>query len=124
MQTLEPPTWLRIVSLFLAVLAIVWEFVFGTHALAPHITGAGVLFFTVTQKNRGWMKWTWPWAKLAFVVYLVHVLFVEALQTIANRFGGVQSLPADLSTWALALVVSALAAKFISRFRPIARSLA
>ena len=124
LRRIEPPTWLRIASLSLAVLAIGWEFVLGTHALAPHVTAAGVLFFTVTQGNRGWMKWTWPWAQLAFVVYLVHVLFVEALQTVANRFGGVQSLPADLSTWALALVVSAIAAKFISRFRPIARSLA
>ncbi len=113
----EPPMPLRIASLLLAITAIGWEFALGVHAIAPHIAGASILFFTTTQTNRDWMAWVWPWARLAFIVYLVHVLFVEALQAVANRFGGVQSLSADLSVWALALVVSAIAAQFLSRFR-------
>jgi len=120
LRIMEPPRPLRIAALVLAFAAIAWEFVLGVHALAPHIAGASILFFTTTQANRDWMKWIWPWAQLAFAVYLMHVLFVEAFQTLANRYGGVPSLPADLSIWALALVVSALAAKFISRSRAVA----
>jgi len=120
LRNMKPPKPLRAAALLLALAAIAWEFTVGVDALAPHIAGASILFFTTTQANRDWMKGLWPWAQLAFVVYLVHVLFVEALQTVANRYGGVQSLPADLSIWALALVVSVLAAKFISRSRAVA----
>ncbi|HEY0552456.1 MAG TPA: acyltransferase family protein [Verrucomicrobiae bacterium] len=120
LRSVEPPLLVRAAALLLAFVAIAWEFVLGVHALAPHIAGASILLFTTTQANRDWMKWIWPWAQLAFVVYLVHVLFVEALQTLANRYGGVQSLSADLSIWALALVVSVLTAKFISRSRAVA----
>src|SRR6185503_753876 len=91
----------------------------GVHPLAPHIAGISILFFTITQSNREWMKAVWPWARLAFVVYLVHVLFVEALQTISNRFGDANSLPADLSTWALALAVSVITAKLLSHSRAV-----
>lgn len=115
----EPPMLLRVASFLLALTAIGWEFALGVDAIAPHIAGASILFFTTTQANRNWMKWIWPWTKLAFIVYLMHVLFVEALQSVANRFGGGPSLPADLSIWALALVVSALSAKYISRSRAV-----
>ena len=78
-----------------------------------------MLFFAVTETNRKWMSPFWPWAQLAFLIYLVHVIFVEILQTTATRFGGVQSLAADFSVWALALVVSAITAHAMLRIRAL-----
>jgi surface polysaccharide O-acyltransferase-like enzyme len=116
-RLMTPGPRLRGAALALGALGIGWEFYFGLHSLAPHVVGAALLFFTATQANRDWMKPLWPWAKLAFVIYLVHVLFVETLQTLATRSGGGHTLPADVSIWALSLIVSGLTAKFISRSR-------
>jgi surface polysaccharide O-acyltransferase-like enzyme len=117
LRIMMPGALLRGVALVLGLICVGYEFLYGGHAVTPHLAGASLLFFTTTQANRDWMKWVGPWAKLAFIVYLVHVLFVETLQTVAVRFGGVQSLSADLSIWALALVVSMLTARMISRSR-------
>jgi surface polysaccharide O-acyltransferase-like enzyme len=110
----------RCAALLLALTASAWEFVNGGHPIAPHLAGASLLFVTTTQANQKWMHWLWPWAELAFVIYLVHVLFVEALQSVVVRFGGVPSLAADLSVWALSLVLSALAARAALRSRALA----
>jgi len=117
LRVTRPHAYVRAAVLIIGLLAIGWDYLEQTHPVAPHVTGASLLFFTMTQQNRGWTSALWPWAQFAFVIYLVHVLFVEALQTIANRFGTGSSLSADLSIWALAFVVSALIAKGSSRFR-------
>jgi surface polysaccharide O-acyltransferase-like enzyme len=112
--------WLRGAVLFVGLLFLAWELFDDGHPIRPHLAGATILFFTITEPNRKWMTAFWPWAQLAFLIYLVHVLFVEILQTTATRFGGVQSLAADLSVWALSLAVSALAAKAVLRCRAAA----
>jgi surface polysaccharide O-acyltransferase-like enzyme len=91
------------------------EFIIQGEPVSANVTGACLLFFTVTQQNRRWMHAVWPWAQLAFAIYLVHVLFVEALQSVAIRFGTIRSLSTDLSVWALSLLVSAIAAKAFLR---------
>lgn len=113
----KPGAASRIVVLLLGLACVLWEFVRGVSQIAPHVTGASLLFFTCTQENRSWMKSVVPWAQLAFLIYLVHVLYVEALQVMASRYGTVRSLSADLSVWALSLVVSAITAKMMLRSR-------
>jgi surface polysaccharide O-acyltransferase-like enzyme len=105
----------RYAVLFIGLLALGSEFLSPNVHFAPHITGAAFLLFAITQPHRRWMAAVQPWAELAFVIYLIHVLFVEGLQTIVARFGGVTSLPSDLSIWALSLVASAIVAKLIVR---------
>lgn len=114
-----PGTLLRSTVLVLGLIFLGWELFDDGHPIRPHLAGASLLFFTTTQANRKWMSAFWPWARLAFVIYLMHVLFVEILQTTAGRFGGVQSLSADLSVWALSLAVSAITAHAISRVRAL-----
>lgn len=111
------PFWLRASLLATAVLCAVWEFWDSGLMVGPHVAGASLLLMSITQPNRAWMTPVAQWANLAFVVYLVHVVFVEGLDVIEQRFGGVDSLSADVSVWALALVASALTAKFLSRMR-------
>lgn len=115
----KPRPWLRAAVLFTGLALLVWEYLDDGHPIRPHIAGAAILFFTVTERNRKWMSTLWPWAQLAFLIYLVHVIFVEVLQTAATRFGGVQSLAADVSIWALALVVSAITAHALLRIRAL-----
>jgi surface polysaccharide O-acyltransferase-like enzyme len=103
----------------LGVLLIGSEFFSGGHPIGPNMAGAALLFFTGTQPNRKWMGALWPWAQLAFLIYLVHVLFVEALQSVAIRFGTVRSLPVDLSVWGLSLIISAFAARALLRFESL-----
>ena len=114
LRIIIPGTALRAIVLVIGVFSLFIEFASGIHPLAAHLAGASLLFLTCTQANRDWMKSLWPWAQLAFVIYLVHVLFVEALQAIANRFGSTRSLAADLSVWALSFVFSAVIAKALS----------
>ena len=115
----RPEESLRWTVLGLGVLLIIAEFFTNGHPISPNVAGASLLFFTATQPNRQWMSRFWPWAQLAFLIYLVHVLFVEALQSVAIRFGTVRSLPADLSVWALSLIISALAARILLRFEAL-----
>jgi surface polysaccharide O-acyltransferase-like enzyme len=116
-RVFTPAVWLRVAVLVVALLCISWEFLNGGDSLAPHVAGASLLFFAVTQKNRTWMSPVGNWGHLAFTIYLVHVLFVEGLQAVEERFGGSDSLSADLSIWALALFASAMTAKLMARFR-------
>ena len=111
----NPAPWLRNTVLCVGLISLALEYADDGHPIRPHVAGAAILFFTITASNRKWMSAFWPWAQLAFLIYLVHVVFVEILQTTAARFGGVQTLAADLSVWALALAVSAITAKAISR---------
>lgn len=119
LRSATPGAALRAAVLALGLIFLGWEFFDDGHPIRPHVAGASILFFTTTQANRKWMSTFWPWAKLAFVIYLIHVLFVEVLQTAAARFDGVQSLSADLSVWALSLVVSAITANAILRLRAL-----
>jgi len=109
----------RAIALLVAFTCIAWEFRHGGHAVAPHVAGAALLFVAMTQPNRPWFTPVREWSNVAFAIYLIHVLFVEALQFVQNRFGGVMSPAADLSVWALALVASALTAKFMVRTRAL-----
>jgi surface polysaccharide O-acyltransferase-like enzyme len=111
------PLWVRVSLLASTLLCVLWEFFNGGSMVGPHIAGASLLLMSITQPNRRWMPPVAQWANLAFVVYLVHVVFVEGLDVIEQRFGGVDSLSADVSVWALALVASALTAKLLSRVR-------
>lgn len=109
--------WLPKALLLTAFICMTWEFLRGGHPVAPHVAGAALLFFATTQPNRPWMAPVGNWANLAFIIYLIHLIFVEALQVVQSRFGVPPSLSADLSVWALALVASALAARLMVRAR-------
>ncbi len=115
----RPETSQRWTVLGIGAAIVVAEFFSDGHPILPNLAGASLLFFTTTQPNRNWTTALWPWAQLAFLIYLVHVLFVEALQTVVMRFDGTRSLSADLSVWALALLVSALAARGLLRFEKL-----
>ena len=108
---------LRRTVLLGGVLCLAFEFIHTGHPLTPHLAGAAFLFVAITQPDRDWMKAVQPWAELAFIIYLIHLVFVEGLQSVAARFGSSTSLPADMSIWALSCVASALFAKFIRRSR-------
>ncbi len=110
-----PRAAVRWMVLAAGLLCLAFEFLEWQFHLAPHIAGAAFLLFAITQPARKWMTSVQPWAELAFVIYLIHVLFVEGLQTVVDRFGGVTSLPSDLSIWALSCVASAIVAKLILR---------
>jgi surface polysaccharide O-acyltransferase-like enzyme len=114
---IAPGKYLRWTVLFGGVLCLAFELFYAEHPLTPHLAGAGFLFVAITQPDRDWMKAVQPWAELAFIIYLIHVVFVEGLQTVADRFGGVASLPADISVWALSCAASAITAKFIQSSR-------
>jgi surface polysaccharide O-acyltransferase-like enzyme len=116
-RSITPHSWLPKTLLLVAFICMTWEFLRGGHPVAPHIAGGALLFFATTQPNRPWMAPVGNWANLAFIIYLIHVLFVEALQVVQSRFGAPPSLPADLSVWALALIASALAARLMLRAR-------
>jgi hypothetical protein len=109
--------WARISLLATALLCVAWEFRNGGNSVAPHVAGAALLVISITQPNHRWMVPVARWANLVFVIYLIHVVFVEGLDVIEQRFGGVDSLSADVSVWALALVASALTAKLLVRVR-------
>lgn len=114
----EPSARLRWSLLTMAFAAVALDFAFDTHLLVvPQLAGSALFLFAVTQPARAWMQTLRPWAEVAFVIYLIHVLFIEVLQTIAERFGGVTSLAADLSVWALALVASGMTAQMLLRVR-------
>jgi surface polysaccharide O-acyltransferase-like enzyme len=120
MSVLRIDELLRRVVLCLGLLCVGLELMHRDYTLTPHLAAASFLFFASTQPERKWMNALQPWAEVAFVIYLVHVLFVEGLQMVSERFGGVTSLPADLSVWALSLVASAIAAKILLRVRVLA----
>ena|SRR5688572_6296620 len=120
LSVIAPDVGLRWGVLFAGVICLGLEFVHDDYLLFPHLAGAAFLFFTVTQPHRPWMEPLQPWAELAFVIYLVHLFFVEGLQMLSDRFGSDTSLPADLSIWALSLVASAIAAKLLLRLRMLA----
>ena len=109
--------WARTCLLATALLCAAWEFRNGGNSVAPHVAAASLLLVSLTQPNRRWMVPVSQWANVAFIVYLVHVVFVEGLNLIERHFGGVDSLSADVSVWALALVASALTAKLMLRIR-------
>jgi hypothetical protein len=112
-----PGKYLRWAVLFGGILCLAFEFFCAEHPLTPHLAGASFLFVAITQPDRHWMKAVQPWAGVAFSIYLIHVVFVEGLQPVADHFGGVASLPADISVWALSCAASAIAAKFIQSSR-------
>lgn len=116
LATRRPGRVVRWAVLAVGLAVILSEFIYRGRTITANVAGACLLFFTATQPNRTWMNAVSPWAQLAFVIYLVHVLFVEALQSIAIRFGTIRSLPTDLSVWALSLIVSAIAARSFVRF--------
>lgn len=120
LRTADPSPRTRWTVLAAGLGCIVAEFWSDGLQLAPHVAGAAFLLFALTQPDRPWMTALQPWAELAFVIYLVHVLFVEGLQAVADRFGGVTSLPADLSVWALSLVASAIVARLLFRSTALA----
>lgn len=99
------------------ILVNIGEFVGFENSLGPHAAGAALLYFTCTQPNSMPALTRWNWAEIAFLVYLIHVLFIEALQTLAARIGGGPSLAGDVSIWALALALSVITAQYTLQFR-------
>jgi fucose 4-O-acetylase-like acetyltransferase len=120
LRTAVPSPRARWSALAIGLGCIVAELWSSDLPVAPHLAGAAFLLFCLTQPDRPWMMAVQPWAELAFVIYLIHVLFVEGLQTVADRFGSVTSLPADLSVWALSLVASAIVARLLLRSNALA----
>ncbi len=120
LSVISPREPLRWAVFAVGLVCLGMEFALNDYLVFPHLAGASFLFFTSTQVDRKWMAPLRPWAELAFVIYLVHVLFVEGLQTVLDRLGGVTSLPADLSVWALSLVASAIVARVLLRSRALA----
>jgi surface polysaccharide O-acyltransferase-like enzyme len=121
-RVITPTTLLRWAMLVIPIACTAWEFFNGGSSVAAHLAGAGLLLFTVLQPNYRWTATLAPWADLAFVIYLVHVLLIEVLETVENRFG-IHTLPGDVSLWALAFVGSALIARVIVSYRPLRATL-
>jgi fucose 4-O-acetylase-like acetyltransferase len=105
--------------LALGLAAAFFEFRGGDSVLASHVAGMSLLIFSLAQPERAWMCRVRPYAEFAFVIYLVHVFFIESLRVVWERLGMSSSLTVDFGLWAVAIVGSVITGKLLSQTRAL-----